>query len=379
MPRMLLRHRRHGRVSIVIIFLAVLGLAAACAPPLGQPALRQVPNPQKVWDNSDPGVLVYAGQTYLFGSTNNRRVPVRLVTDYAAGVDVTKAQWTGSPVDAMPEVPAWVDPTESHIWAPSVARIGTRFVMYFAGKNKAATTDEVNDQCIGRSFAAAPMGPYTPEANPIYCGYPKEGPAPGLPSSNSFGRGALDPEVFRAPDGKLYLLMALSRTKDNIGVVPLRSDGTVVGGRNATPTILASQSLPWHDGKDDAVRSGGFLENPSMIYEPHTKTYLLFYSAGAWNTTYYNTGFARCSSPMGECKLDTRGPFLKSGNGRSGPGGLTAYVSATGQYRVAYASWEEGHEAPVFNPFGMYSRQTHWAVLKVTVTSDPSKQVVKLA
>ena len=362
---------------IVITFVVVL--IAACAPPLGQPAVRQVPNTQQVWDSSDPEVFVYAGNTYLFGSTNNRRVPVRQITDYAAGVDVTLAQWDEHPIDAMPQVPAWVDPTEDHIWAPSVARLGLRYFLYFAAKNVAATTDEVNDQCIGRAVATSPMGPYTPEATPIYCGYPAEGPAAGMPASNRFGRGALDPEVIRGADGKLYMLMALSRTTDNIGVVSLRSDGTVVGGLNAKPTILASQSMPWHDGVDDSVRRAGFLENPTMVYEPNTKTYLLFFSAGAWNTANYNTSFARCASPTGECTQDTRGPFLKSGNGRSGPGGMTAYVDPTGQLRVAYASWEEGHEAPVFNPFGIYSRQTHWALLSVTRTSDPAKQVVKLA
>ena len=113
--------------------------------------------------------------------------------------------------------------------------------------------------------------------------------------------------MFRAPDGKLYLLMALSRTKDNIGVVPLGSDGSVVGGRNATPTILASQSMPWHDGHDDSVLSGGFLENPTMAYDKHTKTYLLFFSAGRYATTYYNTSFARCEKPTGPYTQDTRG------------------------------------------------------------------------
>ena len=371
------RHlRRGGRASIVVV-LALL-LVAACAPPLGQPAVRQLPNLPRVWDNSDPSVLVHAGKTYLFGSTNNRRVPVRLISSYFTSLADTKTQWAAGSVDAMPARPAWVDPAESQIWAPSVARIGTRFVMYFAGHHISATTDEGNDQCIGRSFASAPMGPYTPEAGPVYCGYGAEGAGHGLPASNSFGRGALDPEVFRAPDGQLYLLMALSRTQDNIGVVKLRSDGTVPGGRNATPTILARQSMPWHDGVDDAVRNGGFLENPTMVYEPHTKTYLLFFSAGRWNTANYNTSFARCSSPLGECTQDTRGPFLKTGNGRSGPGGLTAFVAANGDLRVAYATWTQGHEAPAYNPGGIYSRQTHWAPLRVTATSDPAKQAVRM-
>ena len=123
-----------------------------------------------------------------------------------------------------------------------------------------------------------------------------QGAGHGLPASNTFGRGALDPELIRTPAGALYLLMALSRTKDNIGVVRLRADGTVVGGLNAAPTILASQSMPWHDGRDDStLGTGAFLENPTMIREPHTGTYLLFFSAGQYRTAYYNTSFARCA------------------------------------------------------------------------------------
>jgi hypothetical protein len=360
-----------ARWRALIVVPLVLVLAAGCVP-VGKAAVRQVPNAPRVWDSSDPAVLVYSGKTYLFGSTNNKRVPVRLITTYTDTVAETRSAWAAGAVDAMPTRPAWVDPGETQIWAPSVTRIGTSFVMYFAAHNGSATTDEANDQCIGRSFASSPMGPYAPEAAPIYCGYGAEGAGHGLPASNAFGRGALDPEVFRAPGGSLYLLVALSRTQDNIGVVALRSDGTVNGGRNAAPTTLASQSMPWHDGTDDGVRNGGFLENPTMIYDKYTKTYLLFFSAGQWWTGRYNTSFARCESPTGPCTQDDRGPFLRSGNGRSGPGGLTAYVDPTGRLRVAYASWQAGSE-------GAIPRQTHWDVLNVSNTTDPANQTISLS
>ena len=354
-----------------------MALVAACTPELGKPAVRQMPNPPRIFDNSDPAVLVYGGHTYLFGSTNNRKVPVREITDYTASLSSSQTQWAQQPRDAMPTRPAWVDSAESQIWAPSVARIGSQFVLYFAGHHAGATTDERNDLCIGRAVSTNPMGPYTPEAWPVYCGLPAEGAVMGQPASNRFGRGALDPEVFRAPDGKLYLLVALSRTKSNIASVPLKSDGRP-SGLNAPASVLASQSMPWHDGHDDGVLSGGFLENPSMLFDAKTDTFLLFFSAGQWSTTYYNTSFARCGSPTGDCVQDTRGPFLKSGNGRGGPGGLTAYISNAGVPRVAYASWETGHESPSSNPAGIYSRQTHWAVLRLGDTSDPALQTVSL-
>ena len=46
--------------------------------------------------------------------------------------------------------------------------------------------------------------------------------------------------------------------------------------------------------------------------------------------------------------------------------------------RVAYATWQQGHESPASNPDGIYSRQTHWALLKLGATSDASQQTVAL-
>lgn len=131
------------------------------------------------------------------------------------------------------------------MWAPSPVKIGTSYYLYFAGHSRYAYSDESNDLCIGRATSTNPMGDYVPESMPLYCGLSAEGAIAGQPASNSFGRGALDPEVVTAPDGNHYLLMALSRTRDNIGIVRLDSTGRVVGGTNAAPTILASQRFPW--------------------------------------------------------------------------------------------------------------------------------------
>lgn len=352
-------------------------------PPLGDPALRQTPNAPRVWDNSDPSVLVDGQDVYLFGSTNNVRVPVRQVTSFDQSLADSKRAWDTQPRNAMPSLPAWVDPTperpgESDIWAPTVIKIGNQYVMWFGGHHRDATTDEDNDQCIGRALASSPMGPYSPEAQPVYCGLPPEGAGNGLPASNGFGRGALDPQVFRAPGGALYLLVAITRTEANIGILRLGADGSVQGGRNAGPTILQSVAYPWHDGTDDGTRQGGFLENPSMVFEPQTGTYLLFYSAGRWDSASYNTGFARCATPTGPCTPDPRGPFLTSGPGRTGPGGLTAFATSDGTLRAVYATWLAGREGQSGGAAGEYSRQSHWARIVVTATSDPAAQRVAL-
>lgn len=377
-----MRSLRRAAVAVGVAALAAVALPGCT--PLGKPALRQTPVAPRVWDNADPGVLVDGSSVYLFGTTNNKKVPVRRISSFSGSLAASKDAWDAvyeprTANDAMPTRPAWVNANRFsngwQIWAPSPVKIGSTYYLYFAASRSGAT-ELNNDQCIGRASASRPMGPYSPERSPLYCGLPPE------PGSNPWGRGTLDPEVFRAPNGKLYLLVSLSRTEDPIGVVPLDSAGRVPGGVNARPTVLVARRLAWQDGSDNStLERVGTLENPSMIHEPRTNTYLLFYSAGRFDRATYNTGFARCASPMGPCTVQSAGPFLKSGNGRTGTGGLTAFRTSDGVARVAYASWREGWEPPnnTPNPDGSRSRQTHWSRLVVSPTSDASAQTIRLA
>ena len=342
------------------------------APPLGNFAVRQAPGVPQIHDNSDPSVLVEGGRTYLFGSTNNMKLPVREIRDFNTTLTASRAEWDQAPSDAMPTRPAWVDRTDWQIWAPSAVRIGSTYYLYFAAP-RGGVVEPVNDQCIGRASAPTPTGPYAPEAAPLYCGLPARA------GTNPWGRGALDPEVLMAADGRLYLLMALSLTRGNIAVVALAPDGTVPGGPNASPTVLVNQELPYHDGVDDETLSpAAFMENPSMVYEPSTQTYLLFYSAGHWPSPNYNTSAARCLTPMGPCRLDVRGPFLVSDNARTGPGGLSVFRDAGGALRVAYATWKAGSEGGASDPTGQLARHTHFRLLEVSPDRDPSAQSVRL-
>ena len=377
-----LDRRQSQRVSVnLFVYLGLLECGpprGPAPPPLGRPALRQTPTAPTVWDDSDPDVLMASdGSTYLYGSSNNMRLPVRRITTTEGSLSDSKSEWDASPRDAMPTLPAWVNPSsaggQNHIWAPSAIEFGGRYWLYFGGHMKGAT-DTVNDQCIGRASATSPLGPFTAESTPIYCGLPLES------GSNWWGRGALDPEVLRGQDGRLYMLVALSRTRSNIGVVPLASDGRPAGGLNAWPAILAVQGAPWHDGVDDStMTSRAFLENPSMVYDPASRTYLLFYSAGEWYSRRYNTGFARCSTPIGPCAVDTRGPILKGNTTRSGPGGLTAYADTNGVLRVAYSTWGYGYEGELNPPNSDGSNSRHLSFGRIlTGGSDPRTQTVTL-
>jgi hypothetical protein len=341
---------------------------AATTHPLavGRVALAQTPAPPGLWDMADPDVLVVGGRTFVFGSTNNMKVPVQELVRYDEPLSENAERWHRSPVDAMPTRPAWVDPGEWEIWAPSAATVGGRHLLYFASMRDGAT-DEWNDQCIGRAVADRPEGPYLPDPEPLYCGLPPYG------SSNGWGRGALDPEVVTAPDGKQYLLVALSLTNANIGAMRLDHRGDIA----SKVYFLLRHQYDWHDGAADGRVDPSFLENPTMAFDRHTSTWLLFHSSGGWQGARYHTGFARCATPLGPCRPDPRGPFLVSGNGRTGPGGLDVFTDPAGVLRVAYATWTEGFENQV-GPHGLYKRQASLARLLLSADADPAVQEVGL-
>lgn len=366
-----MKSHRHTRSALAIAAIAAAAsLVTACQPTVvvGQARVRQAANTPRVWDNSDPAVLVAGGATYLYGSSNNKKVPVRRVTTFAGSREDSRIDWGRNARDAMPTKPAWVNGSRHggtwQIWAPSVIKIGSRYVMYFSS-NRSGARDLQNDQCIGMATSSSPYGPFAPGSSPIYCGLKRVDAG-----ANSWGHGALDPEVFRSPTGRLFLLVSLSRTRGNIGVIPLLSTGANPGGINATPKVLVHQS--------QSFRTSSFLENPTMHYDAATKTYLVFYSSGDWRRSSYATGFARCATPQGPCAVDARGTFLQSGSGRTGVGGMTVFTDSGGTLRVAYASWQAGHESPSSNPGGIYSRQTHWATLIVTKGSNQNAQGIRL-
>lgn len=331
------------------------------ATPLGRPSVGLLPSSPNVAGNADPSVLVAGGQTYLFGSTDGVKLPIRVNPPLGGTLRAVI-----TPTEGMPTMPNWVDPTEWTIRAPSPVVIAGRYYVYFAAPRKGAV-NEHDDWCIGRAKATTPLGPYVDEGKPIYCGMT------AILGGNPWGRGAADPEVLKGPDGTLHLLVKVLGTTPGIGELPLEGSG-LPRGPNVTPTLLVKPSLPWHDGSvDSTMGSGALLENPSMLYDAQTRTYLLFYSAGQWPTPRYVTGFARCASPAGPCTIDRRGPFLVNGNGRTGPGGLSVFRDPSGVARVAYATWTAGQE----NGTGPSARQTHIQRLVVSGASA-STQIVTL-
>lgn len=289
---------------------AVIAIANAAK----RPAVGEVVRPASlgaptIANAADPSVFVEGGTSYVFTTSTYQKVPVATMPDIDAVLPMYRT------TEAMPTTPAWARSAE--IWAPTVGKVGGRYVMFFAAHRSGAASLN-SDQCVGRAIASSPAGPYVPDGMPVHCG--------------NDGNGALDPSLFVGPDGAATLLVAMGGSNVNIWSIPLNGSADPTGA----PVAILKREQPWQEW---------FIENPAMFYDG--STYLLAYSSGHWDSAAYMTGIARCASPAGPCTDRADGPWLASVGDRVGPGGLEFFVGSDGAPRVAFHSYAAGDVGPV--------------------------------
>ncbi len=262
---------------------------------------RVLANPVYEGDFPDPFVL-RAGDGYYTYATNTpaANVPVMYSRDLA--------HWKPL-ADALPQLPQWAEQGKLRTWAPSVLHVGGAYRMYVTVGDRAHQA-----QCIGVASSARPAGPFTlAPSGPLVCG----------------ASGALDANPFRAADGTLWLHWKNERA--GVGPPQILAQQLATDGRTliGTPTVLLTPSLYWEHGN---------VEGPAMLYRDGE--YLLFYSAGDWQTTGYATGVAHCASPTGPCTKEVR-PLMATTADATGPGGLTPFTAGDDVY-FAFHSWHNG-------------------------------------
>ena len=254
----------------------------------------------------------YSTATVVFGRV---RVPVAVSPDLRS--------WELQ-ADALPVPGAWADP-DGPFWAPSVARLGDRYVLYYT-----ATYRQVAQQCVGVAIADGPLGPFVDGfTEPLRC-------------AHDGTDAVIDPSVFVGGDGSVVLhYKTTGRTSRQIWAQPLSPEGTALVGE---PVHLLAADQAWE-------RQG--IENPEMF--DFGGVLLLAYSGNDWRGASYATGLARCDTPFGPCtKL---GRWLGAGGDVSGPGGASLVQAADGGWWIAHHGWV-GAGRPLFvrpvvaTPFG---------------------------
>lgn len=304
-------------VLLAATLLVVAGPAQArptLPAPIGQDPI--VPGQGYTGDFPDPHVI-RIGKRYVAYSTTSYglNLPVVYSTDLVRW-QVPPATAATPASDALPRTPAWSAGKElsdgrfrATSWAPAVAKIGSRFVLAYATQ---VAGRPGRMMCISLASATSAYGPFVDSsAGPLIC--PPQG--------------AIDPQIFKAPSGRHWLLWKLDRYPARIYVSRMNKTATGLAKKPKT-TFLAKVKQSWE---------GSIVENPSMIR--FKKKYYLFYSANSYASTRYAVGYMICKKWTGPCKRPRKKPLLRTKGSIAGPGGAAAFKDARGRLRLAYHAW----------------------------------------
>ena len=262
-------------------------------------------------DFPDPWIMRIGGTYYGYAtSSDSLNLPVLTSTDLRTWIARPAAPPDNPRGDGL-VTPAWAG--EQGPWAPGVTRISKYdFVLAYAVQVAAAPGKLM---CISLAHATNPLGPFVDTSTgPALC-----------PS-----RGAIDPQVFIAPNGRPWLVWKRDLYPAKLWTQPMDMAATgVLPGKKAH--FLAKVNQEWE---------GSIIENPAMIR--YKKRYYVFYSANSYASTRYAIGYLICKSFKGDCHKPRKKPLMHTAGGIAGPGGPAPFIDAQGKLRVGYHAWSAG-------------------------------------
>jgi GH43 family beta-xylosidase len=199
------------------LLLLIILLSAFTPPVYGQAPAGIYTNPLvKTRDSADPWMVFHRGY-YYFTAT----------LDPEGGIWVWKSR-TLAGLDSGVKVKVHTPDAKERagqIWAPELHFINNRWYMYYTASDG---VDENHRLYVLESRGRDPLGPYSFKAR-IYD-----------PSQDGW---AIDPSVFRAPDGRLYLLWVahVPGNGNGIRIAPLSNPWTVAGSSD----LIAQADYDW--------------------------------------------------------------------------------------------------------------------------------------
>lgn len=322
-------HRRRLPYAVLPLLLAaVLGVVA----PGAQAAVRPLVSGVSV---ADPSVEVTKDKHYVLVATGEQ--VVRMTSGNGR-------RWRmASP--ALVTRPSWAKPTGG-IWASDIARLRGRWVLYYSAPVNGLSS---SSRCIGVAISASPTGQFTPYgAGPLVCPPDADTPLaedPILDAGQSEPtvptHGAIDPSLFRGPDGP-WLLYKTDGTPSAIRIVPLSANGLDVAG-----------------GSRQLLVSSGVLENPAMVKVG--RFFYLFNSVGDYTRCSYQTVYRRSTSLLSWSRKAAHPILTKAKTKLCGPGGADVMVRGRGRkatLSVYFHAWTcRGTGKPCREPFHAWDGQ----------------------
>ena len=287
-----------------------------------------LPRPALAAQFADPFIYC-AGSQFMVVASNwgGVHIPVAASTDLSQWTVLRNAR--DLPLDAMPELPQWVVRNgRPDIWAPEVARLNGRWVLYFSARHAVVKTPAGQPrECVGAAVGDRPEGPYRPEPGPLVCG--------------GFAEGAIDPSYLQDGDpraggqGVLYVKSDgnCCRMASGLYAVPLTPDGLHLAG--AIRPVNVANDRDWE---------GEIVEAPTMV--KHDGKYVLFYSGGLFFTPAYGVAYATCEGPLGPCQKPVENRVLQTVGKLGGPGHQSVFEVEGRSYMAFHALASGGKPGP---------------------------------
>ncbi|GGF26354.1 glycoside hydrolase family 43 protein [Echinicola rosea] len=224
---------------------------------------------------ADPTIFYDGGTYYLYGTSRaNEGFLVYQSTDLE--------NWQG-PAGKLPEgfcLQKGQVYGDQGFWAPQVFKRGGFYYMAYTA----------NEQ-IALARSESPIGPFTQQEK----------------KALSLDQRMIDPFVYNAPDGNLYLYhVKVANGGNRIFVTELKEDysGLVPGSTR----LCVEATAPWENAES---AEWTVTEGPTII-EREGLFYLL-YSANDFRSKHYAVGYAVSESPMGPWTKASESPILHQG------------------------------------------------------------------
>lgn len=307
-----MRRSRKLLTALCVAALLTTGLVAAQPvvareAPIGQDPI--VPGQAYSGDFPDPWILRTGSRYVAYSTTSDGLLLPTLTSPDLRTWHARPATADAPDGDALSDVPAWSGTKGP--WAPSVTKIRKRhFVLAYATEAGEGT----DRMCVSLATSSSPIGPFVDRSTaPTVC------PA----------RGAIDPQVHVAPDGRPWLLWKADLYPAKLFTRPMTRGATRL--LDKPRRFLAKVTQPWE---------GRIIENPAMIR--FKNRFYLFYSANSYADSRYAIGYLICRSWKGDCTKPRKRPLLATGGAIAGPGGPAPFVDTRGRLRLGYHAWSSG-------------------------------------
>jgi hypothetical protein len=255
---------------------------------------------------------------------------------------VAKGPWNLTGGHLLTRRPKWASARNHSVWAPSEARIGTHYVVFYA----AVIAGGAPKRCIGTGVSASATGPFVPRAHPISCvaGHGAPDPEPGVAAINS----TIDPTPAWARIAgrrRLFLTYKTQHRKADRHYFSTIRMVRLNPGTLARTVVGKSHTL--------TVQPNNIEENPVIVQRG--KVFTLFTSLGGFTLCSYHTEWRQSTRiwhwPAASHRLSFPGNTNTCGTG-------DAQVTR-GLPKNSWRIFWSGHY-PAGQPFRLYVGRVAW-------------------